>query len=802
MRLFGTPSRHRAPKRTTKSVGLLRVVWIVALLLLFTVVSQCPSTLDDFVFVRAQHPIVKFLQMHTTHRDQTMNRMSRSVIMSGEGNENDIDEEETQCRPVQERLKVVEAKLQQSESIRHELVTQKEQLQQDYQQQHQKHDDTMLQIQDKLQSALKIATIQEELAQRTIQLHNTTQQELQRVSHELVLLQQEYQSTQTQHQTVVTQLQQSLDQQLHEVTTKCQNRIEEEILKSAAATTTATVASTIEPPPNQLLEQQQHQLQQQQQQQFEDKLQLLQTEKNTCNGEMQALKTQLYRTEMKYEGILKEYDIALQNYIQVHFDQAVQNETEIAVQVVQQEYTTYQTNCGRSIQQLQNELRNTTSTLNVTIQECEESTTQLQSLMKQQQHIMQEDYNLQQQEWKTIFDQTLHAHREEISDVRQSLQTQCDTTTELLRNEHNHTVVEYETTIQNLSETYNTTMSEYEMKNEILQDRYQTLQTQYQQQQDALGQLQLLYEQLQISQQYWESTFHQRSYINITYMYMDAHNYMTQQLPDKVQTLYIQPYLVRPIQIWYSQIRNYYQYTLIQEHIEPLIQSMTDTYQQQVVVPYGRPLYHSYTIHIHPHVIQMQQWYMTYGHPHTKNMMQLLQNKYDTHVYPKQVAGYHQIFLFVEGIQTLYDESILHYQTIQCPKLQQSITMPLSSSSSSISNTTHSTKTATSSSRNVALQMIQYTCTHTHETIILFVKIVGGIVLVVFHQSILRLIWYMARTIFVGIIYTYNPIRLLYLLIFGRRRRPKQPSPLVVVMNGNHTTTTTEDDLYMDPNEK
>ena len=87
----------------------------------------------------------------------------------------------------------------------------------------------MLQIQDKLQSALKIATIQEELAQRTIQLHNTTQQELQRVSHELVLLQQEYQSTQTQHQTVVTQLQQSLDQQLHEVTTKCQNRIDEEI---------------------------------------------------------------------------------------------------------------------------------------------------------------------------------------------------------------------------------------------------------------------------------------------------------------------------------------------------------------------------------------------------------------------------------------------------------------------------------------------------------------------------------------------------------------------------------------------
>ena len=104
---------------------------------------------------------------------------------------------------------------------------------------------------------------------------------------------------------------------------------------------------------------------------------------------------------------------------------------------------------------------------------------------------------------------------------------------------------------------------------------------------------------------------------------------------------------------------------------------------------------------------------------------------------------------------------------------------------------------------NVALQIIQYTCDHTHETILLFLKLVGSILAVVYHRSILHFCYY--NMILKKL---YNPVRLVFVCCwFGPRRRPSTPTTSVIITTSTTTNghaasiITTEEDLYMDSHE-
>jgi hypothetical protein len=196
---------------------------------------------------------------------------------------------------------------------------------------------------------------------------------------------------------------------------------------------------------------------------------------------------------------------------------------------------------------------------------------------------------------------------------------------------------------------------------------------------------------------------------------------------------------------------------------------------------------------------------MIYGHVHTMKVNTILSRYYHTHLLPRLLEVHHSLLQFYDNLwnelQILYDESIQHYRTIQCPKLQQSIRSTTDTTSTSIPTSNRTL------GHNVGLQMIQYTCDHTHETILLFLKLFGGILVVVYHRSLLRFGWYLILN-FLGFIYYYNPIRLLFNCLFGRRRRrqlPLKPTshhPALVTTNGHTSSTmiTTEEDLYMDTN--
>ena len=182
-----------------------------------------------------------------------------------------------------------------------------------------------------------------------------------------------------------------------------------------------------------------------------------------------------------------------------------------------------------------------------------------------------------------------------------------------------------------------------------------------------------------------------------------------------------------------------------------------------------------------------------------------------TFLLPRLLNVQHSIKQFYENIRnelhTLYDESIHHYRTIQCPilLLQQPVR-------SKVITTTASNNSATlghnNNSNNVALQIIQYTCDYTHETILLFLKLVGSILVVLYHRSILHFCFYMILKI-LKIVYQYNPVRLV--LVYGwfgrRRRRPSTPTTSVIITtttttNGHAASIiTTEEDLYMDSHE-
>ena len=700
------------------------------------------------VVVEAQHPIVKFLQMHTTHRHHKNDKNNKNSNKIGNGDfikegGNDKEEEEP-CRSIQERLEVVEAQRVQLESSRQELLLQVEQLQ---------------------------------LAQDT---------------------------RQEEHDESVRLLKKEFDQLLQESTRECQKRRDSE-------------KEEFQRQQDMMTETKQHH------QQLQQQLQHVQTQKSTCDGEMHALQTQLERTQVKYERILKEYDVALQTYVQENFDAVVQNQTEIAVRNVQDEYDAFQIDCGKSIHQLQEVIRNTTIELNQTTVTCANNITQLQEDMQQQKKIMEEDYLMQQQEWRYVLLQTEHSHDEKMVELRQSLHSQCNATLEsLLMNhtnaimeydvtmnqmtvryqdsiqslltEHNQTKTNYESNIQNLTLHYNTVVVEWEAKYQSISEQVQLLQQQLLDRQQAYSQLQAQYQQTLTSSQYWESKFQQRSYLNVTYIVSDVHVYLTQQLPFRLQHEYVQPYILQPCRRMYTNVQ--------QEMIPSVVQSINETYQQRILLPYLKPMYEQYyTVYVLPHLSMLQQLYMKYCHAHTSKVISSVSAYSQTYLSPRilQVRHYflHVYYnIVVHEIVTFYDESMDHYRTMVCPQLQQSLTRPKSSSSTT--SRSSSTTTTPNQNINVAVQVVQYTCDHTHETIVLLIKIVLGTLLLIYHQSILRLVWVIGCTILMGVVYHYNPVRLLYRWLFGRRRH--RPS-MAVTMNGNHSAASEEDLYILEPHD-
>jgi uncharacterized protein YfkK (UPF0435 family) len=726
--------------------------------------------------VEAQHPIIKFVQMHTTHRN--MNMMMKRMVVDGANdsqdatdNDDNEEEDEDQCRSIKQKLNIVDAKLAQSEHSVQEMAAKYEDLQHIYNTTQKEHSHQIERIEEQLMNAQKITSMQEEIAQRTIQLHSTTNDELLKVSTALQTKQSEFQSLQHQHDLSMKELQLKYDQKLSDNNKECQIRIDS----------------------IQLREKEEYKGQRKQ---LELAIQTIKDDQSKCSGEKNALQMQLHRVELKYEAILKDYDHSLQVYIKDNFEAAVQNQTNTAVQVVQDEYDAYQRNCALSIQQLNNEIKNMTLTMTDTMQECRSSTEQLQNEMTQQIQQLQNEYEIQHVDYTHTLQQLQEVHEQNTIQLRESLQSQYNETMQSAIVSHTETISEYKDAILTLTAENNETVANFELQLRTAKDQHSLLTKKLQAQDMEIKKLNEQYVQALESSHYWEDTFQQRSFINITYISHHVYQYTTQQFPIELQEFYIQPYIVSPILQLSYDLHQYYHDQFIQHQVVPFVHTMSDKLQKQIVVPYLNPCFQYYANNIRPHLIEVHRTYVTYGQPHVINVNHFIQEKYHRHLHPYVLDLQDSLILFYANIlhelQNYLDGMLVQHSN-QCIKLLQSMSTP---------NENNNMKKWIPP---FVIQSVQYSCDNPNEALNMYMKIVLSILLIVFHRTILRLIWTTSVSILLFVVWTINPIRLL----FFRRRNQRQKRLAMkttgiyhkhslttnVSMNGdNHATVDNDND--------
>jgi hypothetical protein len=695
--------------------------------------SQHSSTAMMLSTVNAQHPVVKFIQMHTAmhRRNMNMNMIGSTDsvgidISATTESDNDLDGSGSGAASSESD----------SDETSHQDQLSQDELQQD-QQQHMSHEECQV--------------LQERVTDVTQQLLQS-EQSLQEMKQRSEQLQQQYDTSLTSHSKHVEELQETIQTTTQQMNTQLQEQLQQH---------------------NDAHEKLSHEYQTVQQQH-----QAIQSDAAICKGETNAMQTQLLRLEQKYELLLKDYETSLQSYINEHFQSAVENHTQLALQTQQESFHVQQQKCDTSIQQLQQQILNMSQTLIDAQHECDGMTQSLQHELIQQKESLDEEYMMQQKEWSTILQQTQDVYDANLRTLRQSLSLQCNETLQELYIAHNHTSTQYEAIIHNfetnilpqLTTLHQAQIRDYEAKVNKTQDEYYQLQQSLHNQTIRLQQLQTNHNHTLQSLHYWEEAFQQRSYLNTTYIGNDIQQYGN---------------------------------TLLDLYLPPLVDRMKRIYQEQFVRPYIVPCYNYYTLNILPHIRILHNRYNEHLHPYVHPIMTSMHLQCQTYILPT-VYDIHDAMLewyhntLVEGVQQMSTECIEYYRTVQCPNMVVSVPK-LTSQSSLLSSSQQSTRTSTNSTKStVASQMIQYSCDFPIETIEIGLKLILTFLCVIFHRSILRWSTYFFTTLVTILLWKMNPIRLLFRRCFGgggRSHSHTSMSSEKMIVNGIHHATLDEDDL-------
>jgi hypothetical protein len=434
--------------------------------------------------------------------------------------------------------------------------------------------------------------------------------------------------------------------------------------------------------------------------QDEDRIHALEHEKSALLGEHMLLQSLYEKMEMKYEGILRNYNDTLQEYLERNLEEAVKNYSGVLIRELQVTIRATEANCSASLLELQHQMDEQQENLTLAYQKLEGEFSNYQETAAEKLQLvlgLNEDLTASHQD---AVHQMISEHELQLQRTQELLQKECTQSTNELSETHMEQVQQLTERLQNRSDQLEVT------KRQLLQ---------------VTRELEYFSAQHQDSVQraaYWEHAFAQRSYFNITHLSQDLQQYLTERFLDARQQ--VQQTLIEPT---VQRTRD-----LFEQHVTPVVHQSNTLYEEKIL-PHIQESRKFYLLHIHPRLLEIQEisypYYVVYLEPH---LMTLRRHRIE----------FQQCTIM--WVHNSLDDIVLQYAQY-CPEVVASL--------------------KSKQLPPAVLHHVESSCLHARESVLACLQVLSILFLLIFRRTMFRAHWYLLCFI-LRMLWFMNPIRVLF----------------------------------------